>query len=120
MCFIVIAGPGGRRAGPNHCCNQMLAGFLFGATAGYCDCVGSIGLAQTISVLLFILTVLDHLCIIMVPWGYHGPGFERGRFRRGITFGKLLWEIVAFFINNCCLYLSFIFWYMVFSGKEMK
>lgn len=110
MCLIVV-GPGG-----NHCCNQMVAGFFFGLSVGYCESVGLFGLAHTISVLLFVLTLLDHCGTVIVPWGYHGPGFEPNRFRGGITLQQLVWEIIAFHINNCCLYVSFIFWYAVFSG----
>ncbi len=111
MCIVV--GP----ADPGHWCVQILAGFLFGLAVGYCESLGLFGLAHTITVTLFILTLMDHFGAIVVPWGYHGRGYEPGRFRRrGISMGELIWELIAFIFNNCVLYVSFVMFYALFSG----
>ncbi len=113
MCVVVAGGDG------NHLGNQCAAGFLFGLVVGYCESVGLFVLAHSMVVVLLVLTILDHLCVVFVPWGYHGPGAEPNRFRAGITMQQFVWEIFAFFINNCCLYLSFLFWYGIFSGHTI-
>ncbi len=102
----------------NHIANQCVAAFLFGAIVGYCDHIGMFQLARTLTLMLLVLTILDHLTVILVPWGYHGPGFEPGRFQgRAMTMEQLVVEILGFFINNLCLYFGFIFWYGLFSGR---
>ena len=122
-----------------HVVNQFVGGFLFGLLVGVCDQLGFFGIARIICVFLLIVTLLDHcgsfnkcfynvcahsssflqqLGLVMVPWGYHGPGYGPGRFNGVIlTMEQFLLEIIGFLVNNCIFYISFVFWAAIFSGR---
>ncbi len=89
---------------------------FFGLIVGFSEAMGLRGFGYLISTIVFTLTLMDHFCVMFVPWGFHGPGFEPYRFQGGITFDRLIWEFSAFFMNNCVIYLAYLFWYGIFSG----
>ncbi len=110
MCIIVAD------AGYSHFWNQFFAGVLFGCTSGYLHQIGFFALSNLISTLLLILTILDHLGVVLMPWGYRGPGTEPGRFRGPMTLNQLGYEFFSFLLNNVLLYVTYIFCYAVASG----
>ncbi len=111
MCIVVTP------AGHSHYWNQLFIGVIVGCAAGYAHGVGFYSLANLLTTLLLILTILDHLGVILVPWGYRGPGTEPGRFRGGaITVDQLGYEFLNFLINNCVLYVTYAVFYALSSG----
>ena len=111
MC-IIAAQP----QGAGHVWNQFLAGLFFGLTSGYAHHTGHTFAANCISSFLLVITVLDHLGVILVPWGYRGPGTEPGRFRGAMTLDQLVYEFFAFLVNNVTLYVTYILFFLVGSG----
>ncbi len=106
-------------AGKQHMVNQVIGGLIFGIITGVCARLGLFGLSAIASILLFLLTLLDHLGSIQVPWGWHGAGSGPGRFNRNLSFGDILWEFLSFIINNIILYITFIIVYELVVGRWM-
>ena len=96
--------------------NQFVAGVCFGSLIGYAHRLGLNSLAHLVATLLILAIVLDHLAIVMMPWGYRGPGTEPGRFARFLSLEELLGEIIGIFVNNLVLYATF----LIFFGIAAK
>ncbi len=99
-----------------YCCSQLAAGMLFGFVAGKLFRMGCSGLANVISTLVLVLTILDHVRVVNVPWGYKGPGTEPERFRGGVGPAGACYELFFFLANNLLLYATYVFFFAVGSG----
>ncbi len=98
--------------------HQFVAGLVFGCAAGFFANRGMYGVCNTISTLLFVLTLLDHLGYIHTPWGWHGAGAHHHQKSLAHTgFGDVLWEFTVFVINNFMVYMIFLFFYEVSIGR---
>ncbi len=97
--------------------HQFVAGLIFGSAAGFFANKGMYGVTNVISTLLFVLSLLDHLGYLHIPWGWHGPGAHHPKGLKHIGFGDILWEFVVFVINNFVVYVAFLFFYEVSVGR---
>ncbi len=109
---MTFAGPGAQ-----HLLHQFVAGLVFGLAAGFFAHRGLFSVCNVIGVSLFVLTILDHLGYVRLPWGWHGPGSHPPRGHGHITMGDFIWEILIFCINNFVVYLTFLFFYEVAVGQ---
>ncbi len=112
MCYVLT--------GQSHCCNQLFFGLVLGAAAGYFSHIGLLLLGHLIGYVVLVATVLDHLTVLLVPWGYRGPGAEPDRFAGGaappVTAGLVGIELLCFLRNNAVLGMAFAMAYALCSG----
>ncbi len=105
-----------------HLAQQFFAGIVYGLGAGYAEFHGHHQVSHFILLAMVVITLLDHLGFVYVPYCWHGRGAEVDRIPplTRLTSELIFWEVMHFVFFNTVLFASFVMFYGLGSGRRIS